>query len=240
MQINFFMSKYLGKLLLEAQVVPDIDKVSVKYVAGRNAFCFNVDDSFKMYVGKDLCLNMFSVKGMLPFQYQFSVGYVVKEKKNVSELHLMRADEFNMLGGRRNLILNGLLDNDDDFDYLCVIQYLFKVSDTVLKKVMRLWKRRKWGKEENAWLKLEKRSLGCSGRKPGSKNSKSLDDEVVETLDDALFRIAHNKKSSVAKGILEWYIEACKEECKLKGLKFDKDKCISEWNKLRLELGVDM
>lgn len=234
------MSKYLGKLLLESEAVDNLARVRVKYLSSRRQFCFDVEEEngykFGLFVGQDLCLDMFSMTGMLECQYQFSVGYAVRQKKDVSELKVMRADELEMLGGRRNLILNGLLDNDDDFNYLCVIQYLFKVSDTVLRKVMRLWKRRKWGKEESSWLELEKRALGRSGRKPGSKNGEKDADGGTESVEDALFRIRHNKQAAVAKGMLSWYIEACKEECRLAGEKFDRIKCLASWDKLRLDM----
>lgn len=235
------MSKFLGKLLLESKTVDNLVRVRVKYLSSRRQFCFNVNTVsglwFTMFVGQDLCLDMFQMTGMLECQYQFSVGYAVRQKKDVSELKVMRADELEMLGGRRALILSGALDNDDDFNYLCVIQYLFKVSDTVLRKVMRLWKRRKWGKEESSWLELEKRALGRSGRKPGSRNNKSLDsDGEVESREDILLRIRHNKKAAVAKGMLSWYIEACKEECRLNETKFDKKACLASWDKLRLDM----
>ena len=118
-----------------------------------------------------------------------------------------------------------------------MIQYLFKVSDTVLRKVMRLWKRRKWGKEESSWLELDKRALGNQGRKPGSKNH--VVDGEAESIEDTLLRIEHNKKAAVAKGMLSWYIEACKEECRLAGEKFDKKACLASWDKLRLDVNVD-
>lgn len=233
------MSKYLGKLLLDSGRIDNLSKVRVKYLSSRDAFCFDVEEEsgykFGMFVGKNFCLDLFQMTGMLECQYQFSVGYAVRQKKGIEELHLMRADELDMLGGRRSLILSGALDNDDDFDYLCVIQYLFKVSDTVLKKVMRLWKSRKWNRCESSWLELEKRVLGRSGRKVGSKN-RVVDDENVETLDDTLLRIRHNKQAAVSKGILEWYIEACKEECRLNEVKFDKKACLASWDKLRLDV----
>ena len=237
------MSKYLGKLLLENGLVDEPVSVRVKYVSSHSAFCFDIKDAtgykFGLCAGKDLCLNMFSHPGMLECQYQWSFGYAVRQKKDVSELKVMRLDELEMLGGRRNLILNGLLDNDDDFDMLCVIHYLFKISSTTLVQVMRLWKRRKWGKEESSWLELDKRKLGCSGRKPGSKNREKDADGEVESREDVLLRITHNKQAAVAKGMLEWYIEACKEECRLAGEKFDRKVCLSSWNKLRLDMNVD-
>ena len=235
------MSKYVGKLLLESKVVDNLARVRVKYLSSRRQFCFDIEEEsgykFGMFVGQDLCLDMFSMTGMLECQYQFSIGYAVRQKKDVSELKVMKADELNMLGGRRALILSGALDNDDDFNYLCVIQYLFKVSDTVLRKVMRLWKRRKWGKEESSWLELDKRALGNQGRKPGSKNH--VVDGEAESIEDTLLRIEHNKKAAVAKGMLSWYIEACKEECRLAGEKFDKKACLASWDKLRLDVNVD-
>lgn len=227
------MSKFLGKLLLESGAVLDPGHVAVKYVKTKDNFCFKTDE-YSFYVGKDLCFALFSFVGMLDHQFKFSVGYAVREKKGVSEIAEMRAEELDMLGGRKSLILSGALDNDDDFDMLCVIHYLFNVSSSVLRKVMRLNKSRKWDRVKSSWLNLDKRLLGNQGRKKGSVSKVKLDyNDEGESTEDILLRIAHNKRSAVLKGFYEWYVEAVKEECALNKVKFDKEACHKAWNKER-------
>ena len=84
--------------------------------------------------------------------------------------------------------MSGQLDNDDDFNYLCAIQCLFKFSVSELDKAMRQWKKKKWGKSEELWLSLDKRVLGHSGRKKGGKNNSDLDSEK-ESISDILLRV---------------------------------------------------
>lgn len=233
------MSKYLGKLLLESGAVEEPGQVCVKYSASRDAFCFRIESGESgirhFYVGKDLCFELASIIGMLDFQYRWSVGYKVKEKKGVSELGSMRLAELGLLGGRRELILSGALDNDEDFDTLCVIQYLYQFSETLLDKVMCERKRHKWGRSSSNWVQMKKRVLGKSGRKKGGKNSnKGLDSEdEKESLEDILSRCAHNKAVAIQRGFYTWYKEACEEEAKALGKKLDKVKMLVQWNKER-------
>lgn len=228
------MSKYLGKLLLENALVERPEMVSVKYVASRDAFCFRIEcvsGSYAMYIGSELAFAIARLIGTLDFQYQWSVGYSVRAKKGIEYLGEMRKDELDLLGGRKKLILSGQLDNDDDFDMLCAIQYKYQFSAQVLNEVKKQSKRRKWGRSDSVYVQLQER-VQHQGRKPGSKNiAKGF--ENSETLEETLERCRHNKDAGVAKGFLSWYLDACKEECKVLGQKFDRDKCIEQWKELR-------
>lgn len=230
------MSKYLGKLLLE-NVIEEPTSVSVKYVFSRDAFCFRYEcasGTYAMYVGSDLCYAVAGLVGTLDFQYQWSVGYSVKEKKKAEHLSEMRNEELNLLGGRKKLVLSGQLDNDVDFDILCVIQYLYQFSTCVLNEVMKQSKRRKWGRAESCYVQLTKRKQ-CLGRKKGSKNRESFNEDV-ETLEETLNRCRHNKRVAIEKGFIAWYLDACREECKALGKKLNKVQMLAQWNKERGDL----
>lgn len=236
------MSRYLGKVILEKKIVDEksIKSVYVKYVhSGSGKFMFKCD-KFSFSVGYELCYAL-SVIGSPDFQYKWSMGYVVRERKGIEFFREMRDAELDLLGGRKNLVLSGQLDNDVDFDTLCAIQYLYKFSASFLDKVRREWKRKKWGRSSDRWLELERRCLKAGGRKQGSKNKINLvrpgywseNETVIEALD----RCEHNKKVAVMKGYFAWFLEACREECKIRGEVFDKDECVSAWRGLRESRG---
>lgn len=227
------MSKYLGKLLLENALVERPQLVSVKYVASRDAFCFRIEcvsGSYAMYIGSSLCYSVARLVGTLDFQYQWSVGYSVRAKKGVECLREMRDKELELLGGRKKLVLTNQLDNDDDFDMLCAIQYMYQFSVQVLNEIKKQNKRRKWGRSESCYVQLQER-VQHKGRKLGSKNREDFEDS--ESEDEILERCRHNKDAGVSKGFLSWYLDACKEECKALGKKFDREKCIEQWKELR-------
>lgn len=228
------MSKYLGKMLLEAAAVERPNMVSVKYVASRDAFCFRIEcvsGSYAMYIGSELAFAVARLIGTLECQYQWSVGYSVRAKKGVGSLREMRDKELELLGGRKKLVLTNQLDNDDDFDTLCAIQYLYQFSVQVLNEIKKQSKRRKWGRSDSMYVQLQER-VQHKGRKLGSKNREDFN-ENVETLEETLERCQHNKRAGIEKGFLSWYLDACKEECKVLGQKFDRDKCIEQWKELR-------
>lgn len=231
------MSKYLGKLLLGNALVERPEMVSVKYVASRDAFCFRyqcVSGTHAMYIGSGLCYAVARLTGTLDFQYQWSVGYSVRAKKGIEYLGEMRGKELELLGGRKKLVLTNQLDNDDDFDMLCAIQYMYQFSVQVLNEIKKQSKRRKWGRSNSVYVQLQER-VQHKGRKLGSKNvSKGFEDS--ETLEDILSRCQHNKDAGVSKGFLSWYLDACKEECKVLGQKFDREKCVEQWKELRKDI----
>ena len=231
------MSKYLGKLLLENALVERPETVSVKYVASRDAFCFRyqcVSGTHAFYIGSELCCAVARLVGTLDFQYQWSVGYSVRAKKGIEYLGEMRKSELELLGGRKKLVLTNQLDNDDDFDMLCAIQYKYQFSVQVLNEIKKQSKRRKWGRSDSVYVQLQER-VQPKGRKLGSKNiAKSFEDS--ESEDEILERCRHNKDAGVSKGFLSWYLDACKEECKVLGQKFDREKCIEQWKELRKDI----
>ena len=233
------MSKYLGKLLVEAGLVSIPNEVSVKYVKSRKAFCFKVDRNPEFYVDSVFCFKMVENRGMLPFQFKWSTGYAVREKKGVESIKELRLDEYSFLGGRKDIFWKGLLESDNDFDMICVIQYAFVLCPSVLVEVIRTYKRHRWGRLPNhatPFMCLRERELGKSGRKKGSKNVVKGSDEE-ETFDDIVSRCEHNLRVAVAKGFFEWYLEAYKEMCKAKGQKFDKELCLKQWNEERAKIG---
>ena len=185
---------------------------------------------------------LLSNRGMLPFQFKWSTGYVVREKRDVSELKALRNEEFEYFGGRKEILWNGLVSSDDDFDMLCVIQYVFTVSSSVLMEVKRVYKRRKWkrGFYPNTFVKLEERKLGNSGRKVGSKNLVKEYDDEKESLEDVLSRCDHNMNVAVIKGFYLWFEDAYREKCKTLNKDFDINKCKEQWKNLRGEDKADL
>ena len=121
---------------------------------------------------------------------------------------------------------------------MSVWQYLYNISETILKKVKVLWKKRKWnrGNVSSCWLELERRQ-NYGGRLVGAKGlGGSGSDFVSESDADFNERIEHNKKVAVSKGYLTWYIETCKEEAKRKGVLFDKEACLVSWREERANM----
>lgn len=218
------MSKYLGKLLLDSGSITEAEteNACVKYILSNDAFMFKAG-TYKFCVGADLVFELAELKGTLECQYAWSTGYVVRPKKGIEYLREMRNDELTLLGGRRELIISNQLDNDYDFDLLCVLQYLYKFSNDFFKRVKGHSIRSK------KYLSLQRKVLGKAGRKKGSKN---VSEEESETIPEILMRCEHNMGVAVDKGFLEWYIEAQKEWCKAANKKFDKKKCLEKWNEL--------
>lgn len=230
------MSKYLGKLLLESGSVSEscLESVLVHYVKNKDAFCFRyegIGTGGVFYAGAELVFGLCSFTGYLDCQYQWSVGYTVRPLKGLESLRSMREEELWLLGGRRKLVTDGLLDSDDSFDMLCAIQYLFKFSGSFFERVKRHYKR------ERSYIAMDRRKLGNSGRKKGSKNV-VCEDEEKESVSDIISRCAHNKRIAIQRGILGWYIEACKEEAKALGQKFNKDQCLNKWQEMRKNEGL--
>ena len=167
--------------------------------------------------------------------YHWSVGYEAREKLGY------RVGDFKLLSDReRNFVCStcdvSFLDFDSYID-LSVWQYLYNISETILVSVKRLWKKKAWGRSSSRWLKLKARE-NFGGRLVGAIAKKSVsDDDSFGNESEADFneRIAHNKKVALSKGFLAWYLDACKEECKKRGLVFNRDECVNEWNTLRGE-----
>ena len=229
------MSKYLGKLLLESGAVSDsvLQSVLVKYVKQNDMFCFRyagAEGGGIFYVGSEVVFMMCEFRGYLECQYQWSVGYTVRPLKGIESLRTMRDEELTLLGGRRALMLSGRLDNDDDFNMLCAIQYKFKFSEFFFRRVRGHFKR------NHDWVLMQEKALGHAGRKAGSKNSVDESSEC-ETVSEVIERCEWNMSVAVKRGILEWYIEANKELCKVTNQRFDKDKCLEKWNELRKNEG---
>ena len=169
----------------------------------------------------------------------WSVGYETQEKLGY------RPGDFALLRDREMKFIGSCLTPEEDeaavfFDVdsfydLSVWQYLFNISETVLKSVRKAWKRRKWGRGDvgsGAWVSLRVRE-NFGGRKPGSKGIRRVSSVLEESEEDFNERISHNKKVAVEKGFLAWYLEACKEECKRRGVRFERESCVDAWNKLR-------
>lgn len=232
------MSKYLGKILLEAGAVLEQELccdggTCVCYVKSSDRFKFRLGNGYVFSADRGFCYNLFSILGTLDFQYEWSVGYSVKKRKGVEYLKWLREDELKFLGGRKELMMSEKILCDDDFDYLCAIQYLFKVSQTELDKVCKAWKRKKWGRDTSGWVQLEKRVLGHGGRKVGSKNLDHESDNDKESVDEIISRCEHNMNVAVLRGYYEWYEQAYRELRKTLGYKFNKDECLKEWRQKR-------
>ena len=169
--------------------------------------------------------------------YHWSVGYEAREKlgNRPGDFKLLSEREKKFVFDSCGNVLSASLDFDAYID-LSVWQYLYNISETILVSVRRLWKKKSWGRASSRWKELSRRE-NFGGRVVGSVNVSSSDgtgDEFgVETDEDFFLRIEHNKKVAVSKGFLVWYLEACKEECKRRGVPFSREECVSKWNKLR-------
>ena len=167
------MSWYLGKILVENKIEDKPKQVKVKYVQISNCFAFNckfVGYSYSFKVNRELVKKMCSVgsggRNILPFQYRWSIGYVVREAKGVEELKELRRAEKEYF----TKPWMSWFDSDTDFDVFSVIQYVFCLSKSVLSEVEKLAKRVKWGKSARA-----NSSTSSVRLKPSSKQAnKSL------------------------------------------------------------------
>lgn len=235
------MSWYLGKILVENKIEGRPKQVKVKYVQISNCFAFNckfVGYSYSFKVNRELVLKMCSVgsggRNILPFQYRWSIGYVVRDTKGVEELKELRRQEKEYF----TKPWMSWFDSDTDFDVFSAIQYVFCLSKSVLSEVEKLAKRVKWGKSETKWYSLKEREVVRTRNRTRNSlgtvsSTVSGTEKFSETKADALERVAHNKKVAVKKGYIERFIEASKEECKILKREFDRDVCISEWKKMR-------
>lgn len=176
----------------------------------------------------------------MDFCYQWSIGYETREKlgRRPGDLQLLRDKELKFISESTGGDFSGNSGVDFDLDSyfdLSVWQYLFNISETILKKARILWKKRKWnrGNVSSCWLELKKRE-NFGGRLIGSHSISHAGVNLnMESEEDFKIRIAHNKKVALNKGFLAWYLDTCKEECKRLGKNFDKEKCVEEYGRLR-------
>ena len=240
------MSRYLGRLVLEKEIIEGerISSVQVKYCVSSNRFlfkCFGCRTRFSLYADADLCWNLVQLSGdELDFQYVWSMGYAVRERnKDIRFLHNMEMDLLGKKCGvsdRKGLLLSERIGSDYEFDVLCAIQYKFKLCRSVLEDVVCQWKRKNWGRSKNRWVELVAKNEDwlSGGRKLGSKNIEHEHEEISkEFLDEELERVKHNKNVAVLRGYLGWWVDACKEECALLGVEFDKVACLDQWKNTR-------
>ena len=168
--------------------------------------------------------------------YHWSIGYETQEKlgHRPGDFGLLRDRELGFIKNSVSVGEFALVDLDSYCD-LSVWQYLFNISETILHSVSVLWKKKKWGRSSSRWVSLkERRNFG--GRMRGAKGVSVSSRVWDESESDFKERIEHNKKVAVSKGILSWYLDACKGECKRFGVPFDRDACIDSWNKLRKDM----
>ena len=250
------MSKLLGKLLCKELGVGggDVGSCFIKYIKSSDCFEFKWKlGIFKMK--RELVSLVAEMTNNFNWMYQWSVGY--KTMFYLSDVGLLRRRELNYLAsrlckdfvfhsggwlddysGKKELFMSGWLDNDTDFDNLCMIQYLFCLSPNVLDSACIMWKKKKWGRSSSRWLELKPRNLNL-GRKPGSKNVEGGSGVVegsgrfVETEKEFFERTSHNKQVALRRGVISWYLETCLEECKRRGEPFSREKYVEEWNELR-------
>ena len=252
----------MGKIILRGREKGEIgfDEVvstglSVKYLKSSDSFEFKGlritkadeerelrDSGLSLYdLGESFSINRVVVKGSvlsamimadkMDLVYHWSVGYESREKlgRRPGDFGLLRDKEYAFL--RESVGMEAPIDYDDYLD-LCVWQYCFNISETILRFVKVLWKKKRWGRSSSEWLQLKKRE-NFGGREWGSKNLSENRNLVLESDADFDERISHNKKVAITRGIFAWYLEACREECKRKKVPFNRDECASAWNKAR-------
>lgn len=156
------MSKYLGKVLREIGVGACIKSVRVLYVKSSDKFCFKIcedmNDCWNMNVDREFCLNVCKLKAVQEYQYKWSIGYKVREKKGPESIQEMIRDEYEFLNTtRKEAVISGKIGSDLEFEYLCVLQYKFGLSVSFLNEVLKQWKRKSWKRTEERWLKLEQK-----------------------------------------------------------------------------------
>jgi len=244
------MSKLLGKIFLEEEKNEDeYGKLLVRYLKTVDSFEFkgfrkSKDDeekelgiSFKdlgekkdvLVVPSLLMFAMLNADKVPDVVYKWSIGYKTKEKRSDPREVLNKEREYLISVCGKEMFLGFA---KDDFLDVCRWQYLYKVSNGLLEDVMRQWKRRKWNKSECVWINVEKR-LNEYGREKGSKNKNRFNELESESDEEFKERIEHNKKAGIEKGYLAWYLDACREECKRAGVRFEKEKCLKEWKECR-------
>ena len=99
----------------------------------------------------------------------------------------------------------------EDYLMLSVWQYKYCISKSIMKRV----------KSSCVWKELKIRTWS-GGREKGKK--------VEVDNSELLFFCRHNKEVAISKRSLYFYLEARKEECKLLGVKYDKDAEIVAFN----------
>ena len=191
---------------------------------------------YRLVVKSDVLSAMIMADKIDDVIYHWSVGYESREKlgRRAGDYGLLKSREIDFI--RKVLSASDsqsdLLDLDGYLD-LCVWQYLFNISETVLLGVKRCWKRKSWGRSDSSWVSLGVRK-NFGGRKRGANSIRRSSDLVeAETEEEFVQRISHNKKVALERGIMAWYLEACLEECKRRHVPFSRPNSITEWNELR-------
>lgn len=253
------MSSFLGKLIykISSPALDDADadadagsvRCFVSYVESKKRFRFRLyglnklfNESERSHPYLSFSMNSGLVKcctdlkaGMCPFWYKWSIGYSTKFELDATWANVkeVRMKEMEVLGGRKNLIMNDEIDSDDHYDWLSVIQYLFCLSRKVLCDVERQWKRKKWGKSDDRWVELKRRPQNY--KKPRKKRRVTVTtwEELKEMYPETYMRIKHNKKAGAIRRVFWWFQDAYEEECRVFGRKFNLQKCKEEY---RIEL----
>lgn len=177
--------------------------------------------------------------------YSWSIGYRTKRKLGSG---LGVYEEMKTLCDRERAYIVSLCGDDanhllsyEDYEDLSMWQYVYCISLGFVKDAMKQWKRVKWKRvcACDIWIPLKLRQES-PGRKVGSVNKyksvseKDLENEP-ENVSDVFERADHNMRVAVMKGIFGWYLEAYKEKCKILGMEFNKDVCLSMWKDERGE-----
>ena len=219
------MSRYLGKLLIKGGIFEKVPSSRLfcegRYIRSRDRFEFRSSYG-KVKVDKFMCFKMANLNNNDHIFDKWSVGYSYPEKEE--NIKVVREKEINYLcGSRRDMFMNELVDSDSDFDLLCVIMSEFCISSSVLHRM-----------GSRVWTKIKIR-MEQKGRKLGSKSIKE-EDPFQESDEEFKLRMEHNKPIFVEKGLLGFYLEACKEECKRYKVKYNKDAYTKEFLEKRKEI----
>lgn len=256
-----YMSKLMGKIIVKGEetgVFEGFSSLKVRYLRTSRCFEFRgfrlskkkeeeelikecgitleeIGEGFskdRVIVHEDILSCLILADKMGEIVNKWSIGYNVPIKENDPFQLRERELAFVKESVGMKLIVETEF-NRECYEDLSIWQYLFNISETILKKAKVLWKKKKWNRSESVWLELKRRE-NVRGRTPGSRNRRGagLDASLGETDEEFEQRIEHNKKVAIEKRYLFWFLDACKEECARKGEKFDKEKWIKEWKKI--------
>lgn len=149
---------------------------------------------------------------------EFAIGY--KTRRLVSDEKVLERKEMDFI---RSCVGYEEFASFDSGLYkdICVWQELFNISDTMLKRAKR--------KRGHDFVIIGERRNN-KGRSLGAKN---LNKSGVLWTEEDQERVEHNKRVAVEKGYAEWYLDACYEECKGKGIAFVREKYLKEFQECR-------
>ena len=194
------MSKLMGRKKVESGFFDENEAVSamIRYDKTDDFFVVKMkrlgDEDVSVHIKGNVLLAMCEVDSeKLGVFDAWSIGYIsrvlIDDDKEIKRRELdfvwKRVGDGDGLeeenaDSRISLLRRGWIDNDSDYMWVCIVQYLFRLGKCSLVDAKRQWKRCKWGKSSTRWVELERRVERSVESETGREDGDGDGDEKEE------------------------------------------------------------